>query len=57
MPIPTRHWQSRLPAGLDVNDNLVVLHARLSEQSILAYLAPSQSWTKQELGYNSIPIC
>ena len=45
---------------------MVALHARLSGQSILAYLMPSrmengvdtiafQSWTKEEFGYNSIP--
>ncbi len=58
--------QCRLRAGLDANGNVVALHARLSGQSILAYLMPSrmengvdmiafQSWTKEEFGYKSIP--
>jgi isoquinoline 1-oxidoreductase beta subunit len=58
--------QCRLRAGLDASGNLIALHARLSGQSILAYLMPSrmengvdmiafQSWTKQEFGYRSIP--
>jgi isoquinoline 1-oxidoreductase beta subunit len=58
--------QCRLRAGLDANGNVVALHARLSGQSILAYLMPSrmengvdtiafQSWTKAEFGYKSIP--
>jgi isoquinoline 1-oxidoreductase beta subunit len=58
--------QCRLRAGLDANGNLTALHARLSGQSILAYLAPSrmengvdriafQSWTEEEFGYNAIP--
>jgi isoquinoline 1-oxidoreductase beta subunit len=58
--------QCKLRAGLDANGNMVALHARLSGQSILAYLAPArmqngvdtiafQSWTKEEFGYNSIP--
>ena len=58
--------QCRLRAGLDANGNVVALHARLSGQSILAYLAPSrmengvdriafQSWTEEEFGYNVIP--
>ncbi len=58
--------QCRLRAGLDASGNVVALHARLSGQSILAYLAPSrmengvdrgafQSWTEEEFGYRSIP--
>jgi isoquinoline 1-oxidoreductase subunit beta len=58
--------QCRLRAGLDANGNLLALHARLSGQSIVAYLMPSrlqdgvdrgvfQSWNKEELGYKSIP--
>jgi isoquinoline 1-oxidoreductase beta subunit len=58
--------QCKLRAGLDANGNVVALHARLSGQSILAYLMPSrmengvdmiafQSWTKEEFGYKSIP--
>jgi isoquinoline 1-oxidoreductase beta subunit len=58
--------QCKLRAGLDANGNVLALHARLSGQSILAYLMPSrmengvdtiafQSWTKAEFGYKSIP--
>ena len=58
--------QCKLRAGLDANGNVVALHARLSGQSILAYLMPSrmengvdmiafQSWTKEEFGYKAIP--
>jgi isoquinoline 1-oxidoreductase subunit beta len=58
--------QCKLRAGLDANGNVVALHARLSGQSIVAYLMPSrlengvdrgvfQSWTKEEFGYKSIP--
>ncbi|HET7879802.1 MAG TPA: molybdopterin cofactor-binding domain-containing protein [Acetobacteraceae bacterium] len=58
--------QCRLRAGLDASGNVVALHARLSGQSILAYLAPSrmengvdriafQSWTEEEFGYKTIP--
>jgi isoquinoline 1-oxidoreductase beta subunit len=58
--------QCKLRAGLDANGNMVALHARLSAQSILAYLAPSrmqngvdtiafQSWNKEEFGYRAIP--
>ena len=58
--------QCKLRAGLDANGNVVALHARLSGQSILAYLAPSrmengvdtiafQSWTEEEFGYIAIP--
>ena len=58
--------QCKLRAGLDASGNVVALHARLSGQSILAYLMPSrmengvdmiafQSWTKEEFGYSAIP--
>jgi isoquinoline 1-oxidoreductase beta subunit len=58
--------QCKLTAGLDAAGNVVALHARLSGQSILAYLAPQrmengidkvafQSWTEEEFGYRSIP--
>jgi isoquinoline 1-oxidoreductase beta subunit len=58
--------QCKLRAGLDASGNVVALHARLSGQSILAYLAPSrmengvdriafQSWTEEEFGYKTIP--
>ncbi|MEJ0017786.1 MAG: molybdopterin cofactor-binding domain-containing protein [Acetobacteraceae bacterium] len=58
--------QCKLRAGLDADGNVVALHARLSGQSILAYLMPSrmengvdramfQSWTEEEFGYKSIP--
>jgi isoquinoline 1-oxidoreductase beta subunit len=58
--------QCRLRAGLDASGNVTALHARLSGQSILAYLMPSrmengvdmiafQSWTKEEFGYKLIP--
>jgi len=58
--------QCKLTAGLDAAGNVVALHARLSGQSILAYLAPQrmengvdkaafQSWTEEEFGYRTIP--
>ncbi len=58
--------QCKLRAGLDADGNVVALHARLSGQSILAYLAPQrmengvdramfQSWTAEEFGYKTIP--
>jgi isoquinoline 1-oxidoreductase subunit beta len=58
--------QCKLTAGLDATGNVVALHARLSGQSILAYLAPQrmengvdkvafQGWTEEEFGYRSIP--
>lgn len=58
--------QCKLRAGLDHSGNVVALHARLSGQSILAYLAPQrmeggidkaafQSWSEEEFGYRSIP--
>jgi isoquinoline 1-oxidoreductase beta subunit len=58
--------QCRLRAGLDAAGSVVALHARLSGQSILAYLAPArmengvdraafQSWTAEEFGYKTIP--
>jgi isoquinoline 1-oxidoreductase beta subunit len=58
--------QCKLSAGLDKAGNVVALHAKLSGQSILAYLAPQrmedgidkaafQSWSEEEFGYRSIP--
>jgi isoquinoline 1-oxidoreductase subunit beta len=58
--------QCKLTAGLDADGNVTALHARLSGQSILAYLMPSrmengvdriafQSWTEEEFGYGTIP--
>jgi isoquinoline 1-oxidoreductase beta subunit len=58
--------QCKLTGGLDAAGNVVALHARLSGQSILAYLAPQrmengvdkqafQSWSVEEFGYRSIP--
>jgi isoquinoline 1-oxidoreductase beta subunit len=58
--------QCKLSAGLDAAGNVVALHARLSGQSILAYLMPQrmengidkvafQSWTEEEFGYRTIP--
>ncbi len=58
--------QCKLTGGLDADGNVVALHARLSGQSILAYLAPQrmengvdriafQSWTEEEFGYGTIP--
>jgi isoquinoline 1-oxidoreductase beta subunit len=58
--------QCKLTAGLDAAGNVVALHARLSGQSILAYLAPQrmengidkaafQGWSEEEFGYRSIP--
>jgi isoquinoline 1-oxidoreductase beta subunit len=58
--------QCKLTAGLDAQGNVTALHARLSGQSILAYLAPQrmengidkvafQGWTPEELGYMAIP--
>jgi isoquinoline 1-oxidoreductase beta subunit len=58
--------QCKLTGGLDAAGNVVALHARLSGQSILAYLAPQrmengidkvafQGWTEEEFGYRSIP--
>ena len=58
--------QAKMSAGLDAQGNVTALHARLSGQSILAYLAPQrmengvdmiafQGWTKEEFGYMSIP--
>ena len=57
---------ARMRAGLDANGNLVALHARVSGQSIFAYLFPNgvkdgadpvtfQGWTAAEFGYNAIP--
>jgi isoquinoline 1-oxidoreductase beta subunit len=58
--------QCKLTAGLDAQGNVTGLHARLSGQSILAYLAPQrmengvdraafQGWTAEEFGYMAIP--
>jgi isoquinoline 1-oxidoreductase beta subunit len=58
--------QAKMSAGLDAQGNVTALHARLSGQSILAYLAPQrmengvdmiafQGWTKEEFGYMAIP--
>jgi isoquinoline 1-oxidoreductase beta subunit len=58
--------QCKLRGGLDADGKVVALHARLSGQSILAYLSPQrmengvdkvafQSWTEEEFGYRSIP--
>ncbi|MSP01707.1 MAG: xanthine dehydrogenase family protein molybdopterin-binding subunit [Acetobacteraceae bacterium] len=58
--------QCRLTAGMDAQGNVTALRARLSGQSILAYLAPQrmvngvdpvafQGWNKEEFGYTAIP--
>lgn len=58
--------QCKLSAGLDAQGNVTGLHARISGQSILAYLAPQrmengvdrvafQGWTPEEFGYMAIP--
>jgi isoquinoline 1-oxidoreductase beta subunit len=58
--------QCKLTAGFDAQGNVTGLHARLSGQSILAYLAPQrmengvdkiafQGWTPEEFGYMAIP--
>ena len=58
--------QCKLTGGLDADGKVTALHARLSGQSILAYLMPSrmengvdriafQSWTEEEFGYGAIP--
>ncbi len=58
--------QAKMTAGLDANGNVTALHARISGQSILAYLAPArmtngvdpvafQGWTPEEFGYMGIP--
>jgi isoquinoline 1-oxidoreductase subunit beta len=58
--------QCKLTGGLDAAGNVVALHARLSGQSILAFLAPQrmengvdkaafQGWTEEEFGYRTIP--
>jgi isoquinoline 1-oxidoreductase beta subunit len=58
--------QCKLTAGLDAGGNVTALHARISGQSILAYLAPQrmengvdriafQGWTPEEFGYMAIP--
>ena len=58
--------QAKMTAGLDAHGNLTSLHARISGQSILAFLAPSalrngvdrvqfQGWSREEFGYTGIP--
>jgi isoquinoline 1-oxidoreductase beta subunit len=58
--------QCKLSASLDGQGNVTGLHARISGQSILAYLAPQrmengvdrvafQGWTPEEFGYMAIP--
>ena len=58
--------QCKLSAALDGNGAVTALHARISGQSILAYLAPQrmvngvdpvafQGWTAEEFGYMGIP--
>ncbi len=58
--------QCKLSAGLDTGGNVTGLHARISGQSILAWLAPQrmengvdriafQGWTAEEFGYMAIP--
>ncbi|MGD0431626.1 MAG: molybdopterin cofactor-binding domain-containing protein [Acetobacteraceae bacterium] len=58
--------QCKLTAGLDAQGNVAALHARISGQSILAWLAPQrmengvdrvafQGWTAEEFGYMAIP--
>jgi isoquinoline 1-oxidoreductase beta subunit len=58
--------QCKLSAGLDAQGNVTGLHARISGQSILAYLAPQrmengvdrvafQGWIPDEFGYMAIP--
>jgi isoquinoline 1-oxidoreductase beta subunit len=58
--------QCKLTAGMDAQGNVTGLHARISGQSILAYLAPQrmengvdrlafQGWIPEEFGYMAIP--
>ncbi|HEY0420549.1 MAG TPA: molybdopterin cofactor-binding domain-containing protein, partial [Acetobacteraceae bacterium] len=58
--------QAKMTAGLDEKGNLTALHARISGQSILAYLSPArmengvdkvqfQGWLEEEFGYMAIP--
>ena len=58
--------QAKMSAGLGAQGNVTALHARLSGQSIVAYLMPQrmengvdmiafQGWTKEEFGYMAIP--
>ena len=58
--------QCKLSAGLDAEGNVTALHARISGQSILAYLMPQrmengvdkiafQGWAPDEFGYMAIP--
>jgi isoquinoline 1-oxidoreductase beta subunit len=57
---------AKMKAGLDENGNVTALHARISGQSIRAYLQPSalvngtdpgqfQGWAADEFGYMAIP--
>ena len=56
---------AKMTAGLDASGKLTALHARLSGQSILSYLAPTalrngvdlaqfQGWNPEEFGYQAI---
>jgi isoquinoline 1-oxidoreductase subunit beta len=58
--------QCKLTAGMDAAGNVTALHARISGQSILAYLMPQrmengvdkiafQGWAADEFGYMAIP--
>jgi isoquinoline 1-oxidoreductase beta subunit len=58
--------QCKLTGGLDADGNLIALHARISGQSILAFVAPLriengvdkiafQGWLEDEFGYMAIP--
>eukprot|EP01037_Dinobryon_pediforme_P006610 gene6610-6679_t len=57
---------AKMKAGLDENGNVIAMHARISGQSIRAYLQPSalvngtdpgqfQGWAADEFGYMAIP--
>jgi isoquinoline 1-oxidoreductase beta subunit len=58
--------QAKFTAGMDAQGNVTALHARVSGQSIAAYLAPArmangidsiafQGWSPEEFGYTAIP--
>jgi isoquinoline 1-oxidoreductase subunit beta len=58
--------QAKMTGALDADGNVTALHARISGQSILAYLAPQrmengvdriafQGWIPEEFGYMAIP--
>jgi isoquinoline 1-oxidoreductase beta subunit len=58
--------QAKMTGGLDAQGNLTSLHARISGQSIIAYLAPAalkngvdpgqfQGWNTDELSYMAVP--